>query len=242
MPVPAQASVRNLLLAALPPEDYEVLAAAMEFVDLKPREVLIAPNAPIEYVHFPESGIISTVAVTAEGYRIEVGVTGREGFMGTPLVMGVDRTPHEGFVQVDATALRLPASAFVALLEERAALRALLLRYAHVFQLQSAQTALANGAYDITERLARWLLMCADRVDGAEFQLTHEFLSMMLGVRRPGVTTSIHILEGTGMIRAKRARITILDREKLVELASESYGLAEGEYERLINPDFRRPA
>ena len=240
MPAPAQHAVRNLLLAALAPEDYAAVAAALEPVAIHAKDVLIAANAPIECVHFPEAGMVSTVAVTEEGYRIEVGVTGRDGIIGAPLVMGIDRTPHESFVQIDATALRVSASAFVALLDERPTLRALMMRYCHVFQLQSAQTALANGAYDITERLARWLLMCADRIEGSEFTLTHEFLSMMLGVRRPGVTTAIHILEGTGMIRAKRARITILDRGKLVELAGESYGLAEREYERLINPTFRR--
>ena len=209
MPVPAQHAVRNLLLSVLTPEDYAALAAVMEPVVIHAKDVLVVANAPIEYVYFPEAGMVSTVAVTEEGYRIEVGVTGREGFVGTSLVMGVDRTPHESFVQMDATALRLPAAAFVALMEEREALRALLMRYNHVFQLQSVQTALANGAYDITERLARWLLMCADRVDGDEFTLTHEFLSMMLGVRRPGVTTSIHILEGAGQSSSSsRARAT----------------------------------
>ena len=234
MSVPVQSGVRNRLLAALPPDDYAALAAVLEPVALRIRDVLIVPNAPIEQVYFPETGVVSAVAITEDGYRIEVGITGREGFVGTPLVMGVDRAPHESFVQVESTALRLSTEAFLALLAERPSLRALLLRYCHVFQLQSAQTSLANGAYDITERLARWLLMCADRVDGSEFQLTHEFLSMMLGVRRPGVTTATHMLEGAGMIRAKRARITILDRARLEELAGDSYGVAEREYERLI--------
>ncbi len=109
-----------------------------------------------------------------------------------------------------------------------------MLRYAHLFQLQTAQTALSNGSYSLEERLARWMLMCHDRMDGDEFPITHEFLAFMLGVRRPGVTTTVHILEGAGMIKARRSRIQILDRAKLEEAAGESYGAAEAEYRRLI--------
>ena len=234
MPVPAQNAVRNRLLAALPPQDYEELRPRLEAIEIRTRDVLVAPHAPIDHVYFPESGIVSTVAVTEEGYRIEIGIVGREGLVGVPLALGVDRTPHESFVQLDGEALRLPANAFVALLDAQPALRLRAVRFAHVFQLQTAQTALANGAYDIPQRLARWLLMCADRLTGDEFALTHEFLAMMLGVRRPGVTAAIHVLEGAGMIRARRARITILDRAKLLEAAGGSYGVSEGEYQRLL--------
>ena len=234
MQIPSHKHVRNRLLAALSSEDYEAVAAVAEPVSLKLREVLIAPDTPITHVYFPETGIVSLVAIMDGCYRIEVGIVGHEGMVGTPLVLGVDRSPHESFVQAEGTALRLSTKAFVALTEERQSLRLIMMRFLHVFQLQSAQTALANGAFDITERLARWLLMCADRVDGDEFQLTHEFIAMMLGVRRPGVTTATHMLEGAGMIRAKRARITLLDRAKLTELAGDSYGVAEREYERLI--------
>ena len=234
MQVPPQNDVRNQLLAALSPEDYDAVSACLEPVVLHIKDVLIAPDTPIGHVYFPESGIVSTVAVADDAYRIEVGIVGRDGFVGTPLVMGVDRTPFESFVQIETTGLRMPAEAFLALVDERPAFRTLLMRYSHVFQIQCAQTALANGAYDIPQRLARWLLMCADRTDGNEFQLTHEFLSMMLGVRRPGVTTAIHLLAGTGMIHAQRSRITIVDREKLADLAGESYGVAEREQERLI--------
>ena len=234
MPPPAHDRVRNRLLAAASPEDCEAVRSASELVPLRVRDVLIPPDVPITHVWFPETGIVSLVAITEENYRIEVGIVGRDGLIGTPLVLGVDRSPHESFVQMEGSALRLTAEAFVELLDKRPSLRSLAMRFTHVFQLQSAQTALANGAYDISERLARWLLMCADRVEGSEFQLTHEFLSMMLGVRRPGVTTATHILEGVGAIRAQRARITILDRDKLVEFAGASYGGAEREYDRLI--------
>jgi CRP-like cAMP-binding protein len=116
--------------------------------------------------------------------------------------------------------------------------RALLLRYAHVFMVQVAATALADGRYSIEQRLARWLLMCHDR-NGDDLALTHEFLALMLGVRRPGVTESLHILEGERMIKAQRGLITILDRQKLEARAGDSYGTPEAEYERLIGP-FRR--
>jgi CRP-like cAMP-binding protein len=121
-----------------------------------------------------------------------------------------------------------------AIIDERPAVRKLLLRYAQVTSIQASETAFANAEHTVEARLARWLLMCHDRLDGNDIPITHEFLSIMLGVRRAGVTTATHVLEGNGLIRAKRGVITVLDRERMEGLADNSYGLPESEYERLI--------
>ncbi len=244
MLVPAQKQPRNRLLAALSEPDCEALRAASEPVTMRRGDVLSGADEILTHAVFVEAGVISAVAQTAGGRRIEIGLVGREGFMGVPLLLGVDRTSHESLVQIEGEALRLPRARFLELLERRPAIAPLLLRYAHVFHVQTAQTAVSNGSYTLEERLARWLLMCHDRVDGDDFPITHAFLATMLCVRRAGVTTTVHVLEGAGMIEAQRSRIRILDRPKLEAAAGDSYGVAEAEYGRLIGPPekAKRPA
>ena len=234
MPVPSQRYVRNQLLSILGGDDYGAVQAVAESVMLGRRDILIAGNKTITHVYFLEAGIASEIAATPEGRRIEVCITGREGMVGVPLLLDVDRTPHETFVQIEGEALRIDAASFRTLIEERPNLRRTFANYAYVAHMQTAGTALSNGSHTLEERLARWLLMCHDRVDGDEFPVTHEFLSTMLGVRRPGVTTAIHSLEGGGMIKARRSHIQVLDREKLKTAAGDSYGVPEIEYGRLI--------
>ena len=240
MPVPAQRDIRNRLLAALSEPDYEALRAASEPLTMRRGDVLSTTEQVLTHAIFVEAGVISAVAQTAGGRRIEIGIVGREGFTGVPLLLGVDRTPHESLVQIEGEALRLPSATFRDLLDRRPAIAHLLLRYAHVFHLQTAQTAVSNGSYTLEERLARWLLMCHDRVDGDEFPITHEFIATMLCVRRAGVTTTVHVLEGAGTIEARRSRIRVLDRPKLEAAAGDSYGTAEAEYQRLIGPPAAR--
>lgn len=237
MLIPSQKYVRNRLLSVLPSDDYAAVQSALEPVTLKRKEVLIQPNQPIPAVHFMETGVASVVVGTRDGKRIEVGIIGCEGVTGTALVFDVDSIPHETFIQIEGEALRMSRDAFDQLIAERPVFRRVLLRYAHVFQLHTAQTALSNGSYTLEERLARWLLMCHDRIGGDEFPVTHEFLSIMLGVHRPGVTTTIHVLEGAGMIRARRSHMEIVDRDKLLAAAGASYGMPEAEYHRLITND-----
>ena len=151
---------------------------------------------------FPETGIVSQVAITDDNRRLEVGIYGREGFGPASMVAGVDRTPYEHFVQVEGAGFLVAAAGFVEAFGQSRTLNALLLRYMQVFAVQTGYTALSNGSGVIGERLARWLLMCHDRIDGNELVLTHEFLGIMLGVRRSGVTDAIHHLEGVGIIHA----------------------------------------
>lgn len=228
------ATSRNRLLRALAPDDFALLRPHLQTTTTQLRETLIEPGRTIEEVYFPETGFVS-IATTVGGSYIEVGLCGREGLVGAAeLLLGSGTTPHEYFVQMAGEALRMEAQALCAAVERSPSLRKLLLRYVHTLMIQGAQTAYANAAINLEGRLARWLLMCHDRSDGDELVLTDEFLSMMLGVQRAGITLAIQNLEGAGRIRARRRRIQVLDREKLEALTNGSYGVPEAEYLRLI--------
>jgi CRP-like cAMP-binding protein len=233
---PLQSSVRNRLLAAMSANDYGLLHADLEGVALQVRDVLVEPNKRIKYVHFIEEGLASVIAENSEHEHLEVGHVGCEGLTGTSVINGVDRTPNKTFIQVAGSAFRLPADGLTQAMEDSPSLRALLLRFMQTTLIQLAHSALANGRYSIHERLARWLLMCHDRVDGDNLPLTHEFVSLMLGVRRAGVTEALHVLEGRGLIGVSRGGIIVRDRTKLQDAANGCYGLPEAEYARLIGP------
>ena len=230
----SQSSVRNRLLRAMSPEAFARLTPHLEPVPLIVKQVLVEPNQPIEHVHFMEDGLASVVAISLDNERLEVGHIGREGMTGEPILLTVDHTPHQTFIQVAGAGLRMRADDLLAAMEASPSLKALLLHWVHVLMIQTAQSALTNGRFAIQERLARWLLMCHDRMDGDDLPLTHEFLSLMLGVRRSGVTEALHVLEGVKIVRTSRGRIHLLDRARLEEIAGDCYGLPEAEYARLI--------
>jgi CRP-like cAMP-binding protein len=231
---PRASGIRNRLLRTLSADDLSRLQRHLEPVPLRRGDVMTEPNQPIEQVYFPEDAISSVVATTRGGRRIEVGIFGREGMSGTPLLLGSDRTPHECFAQVPGSALRIGADDLTRAIRQSPSLHQLLLRYVEAFNVQVAHTALSHGSYTLEERLARWLLMCHDRLDGDDLPLVHEFLALMLGVRRSGVTVAVQTLEGAGMIKARRGVIRVLNRETLEEAAGGSYGVPEAEYRRLI--------
>ena len=231
MSAPQQSALRNQLLARLAPEDFAPLQPLLEPVELELRCVLIEPNRPIEHVYFHERGYTS-ITTNGHGSKIELGLIGREGMVGVPVALGVRTTPLEFFIQLAGDGLRMTSHDLEEVIDERPSLHRVLLRYAQVMSVQTSGTAFANAEHTVETRLARWLLMCHDRVDGDDIPITHEFMAMMLGVRRAGVTTAMHILQGNGLIVAKRGVITVLDRERLEELADNAYGLPETEYVR----------
>ena len=151
-----------------------------------------------------------------------------------PILLGTDRTPHECFIQTPGAGLRIRADDLRQAMAASASLHQHLLRFVQAFMIQMGQAALANGCHILEQRLARWLLMCHDRVDGDDLATTHEFLSLMLGVRRAGVTEALQGLEDRGLISTKRGLVTVLDRAKLEGVADDSYGVPEAEYARLI--------
>ena len=215
-------------------DDLSRLKPHLEPVALGLKEVLVEPNCPITQVYFIEEGIASVVAVSPDNDRIEVAHVGWEGLTGECVLLGVGQTPNLTFVQAAGSAFRIETDDLKAALDDSPALRALLLRWVHVSMIQMAQSALANGRYTIQERLARWLLMGHDRVDGDDLPITHEFLSLMLGVRRSGVTEALHVLEGVEIVSARRGQVRVLSRERLEEVAGGCYGLPEAEYAKLI--------
>ena len=233
---PQQISIGNRLLASLSRRTSRALQPHLEPVSLELRQVLIEPNTAHRHIYFPEAGMSSVTNNSSDG-KIEVGVVGREGMVGLPIVLGIDQTPYEHFMQIAGHGWRIAAQDLEQAMAQNSSLHRHLLRYAQASHVQVSETAFANANSDVEARLARWLLMCHDRVEGDDIPLTHEFIAMMLGVRRPGVTVALHVLEGMQVIRAKRGVITVLDREKLEELADEAYGLSEAEYTRLMGTE-----
>jgi CRP-like cAMP-binding protein len=233
-------STRNLLLRRLSAGDYALLHPHLETVEVGKGDVLIRPDEAITCVHFPETCLASIVAISPEGPRIEAGLFGYDGMSGVPIVLGADRSPNETFVQIEGRLLRLPVDALRHALDRSPVMLDLFLRFAQAMSVQLAHTVLSNGLHDITGRLARWILMCHDRIEGDELPLTHEFMSLMLGVRRPGVTTALHALEGGHLVKAMRGRVTVRNRAGLEAFAAGAYGVPEAEYERLIAPLARR--
>ena len=228
-----QISTRNRLLFALNRDDFDLLQPDLEPVALELRQWLIEAGEPIQQVYFPEHGIVSILADTSQG-RIEVGLIGPEGMAGLPVVLGIDHSPHGYMVQAAGKALRITTPELRTALQQSPALQAGFLLYAHALMVQTAQTAYANARFTIEARLARWILMTDDRLAREDLPLTHDFLSIMLGVRRPGVTIAVQNLESIRLIRAKRGSISVLDRTGLEEVADDAYGLAEAEYARVM--------
>ncbi|MEA3534548.1 Crp/Fnr family transcriptional regulator [Rhizobium sp. CC-YZS058] len=234
-----QDSIRNNLLRSLPVEAFASLLPAMEPIALPLKFCLVESNVANSHVIFIESGLCSLVAGSADGEDIEVGHIGYEGMSGGHSLLRVDRTPNRTFMQVAGHGIRVPVPDLMRLLDDPA-VNALFMNYVHCCEVQLAHSALANARYTMHERLARRLLMCHDRITGDDLPITHEFLSLMLGVRRSGVTNELHVIEGVKAIRATRGNIRITDRARLESIAGACYGLPEQEYKRLIG--FRPPA
>lgn len=216
--------VRNHLLASLSREDFGLLQPHLEPVSLNVQDVLVSPHEKIEHVYFLEGGLASLVQEAPDGNQSEVGMLGQEGMSGFSVVLGADRTPHRTFIQVAGQAMRLRTADLRLVLCTSPTLHARLLHYVNAVFLELAETAFANARFTLEKRLARWMLMAADRLQTNDLPLTHEFLALTLGVRRPGVTTTMHVLEGEHAIRSKRSHVTILDRNKLQTIAGPSYG------------------
>lgn len=232
----------NYLLRAISADDFLLFGDGLEPLAVPIHHDLAVAGAQLTHVVFPESGVISVVAQTPAGRQAEVGLIGREGMMGAAIVNDNDISAFSCFMQISGVAHRLPVARLRQALAASATLRAVLGRYSQSFLVQVSHSALAYAVYSLDERLARWLLMSHDRVGGSEVTITHEFLSLMLGVRRAGVTVALQTIEKDGLIAARRGIVTILDRTGLEARAGGSYGAPEAEFRRLIGVDFRRHA
>jgi CRP-like cAMP-binding protein len=229
----ANRPIANRLLAGLAPRDRDALRARLEAVPLPHKQTLSNPGAPIEHVYFVEEGMVSLVQ-PLQGGMIEVGMIGKEGFVGVPVLLGADASPLETMVQIPGSALRIEAGAFREEARRSAAMLGLLLRYAQALQVQVSISAACNGRHALPARLARWLLTARDRAPSDELPLGHEFLSMMLGVRRAGVTVALAALKTAELIRNAHGQVTIIDRHGLEAAACGCYRMVRNEYDRLL--------
>jgi CRP-like cAMP-binding protein len=228
-------ALRNRILNAMSNADLALLQPHLEAVPLKFRQRLQSSNRSIKNVYFPESGIASILAVGGdENRQAEVAVIGREGMTGLPVVHGADRSPCDVFIQVEGDGHCITAQKLQEAIDQSITLLRCFLRYAHAFGIQANYTALANSRGCIAERLARCLLMARDRLDSDEMILTHDFIALMLGVRRAGASEALENLEKKGLVGTAHGSVTIMDRDGLEECAKGLYGTPEGEHERLF--------
>lgn len=228
------AKPRNQILLRLSTADAQLVTPHLQPVDLPVLRYLERRGKPIEHAYFLERGFASVVADGASQRSVEVGLIGREGVTGLAVIMGSDRSPHDTFMQATGAGQRIGVANLLAAIRKSATLQKTLLQWCHTFLIQTGQTALTNARSKIEERLARWLLMAHDRQDSDQLDLTHEFIATMLGVRRAGVTVALRLLEKRGLIQARRGGIFITDRDGLMEVSNGAYGIAEGEYRRIL--------
>jgi CRP-like cAMP-binding protein len=222
-PSPKDRPPSNRILAALPPAEYKRLQSYLRLVPLKRGKVLWEPNQPIESVYFPNSGMISLVAVMANGKTVEVGMTGRHGFVGTPVLLGVQSAPFRAVVQIEGYAFQIQSDVLCKILPETPRLEAMLRRYVHVLAMRAAQAVACNCLHKIGERLSCFLAIARHIAGSDSLPFTQEFLAEMLGCRRSSVTPEISSLKSAGAIRCNRGRVYVVNRGELERRACECY-------------------
>ena len=229
--------IPNLFLAALPEADFAALEPHLERIRLPLRLILHEMGAPIEHCYFMDGGMTSLLIRLEDGAMIEAGVIGKEGFVGGAALMGLaDSAPHTSMIQIPGVGLQIAPGILREEMLRRPALLDQVHKFTQVLNAQIAHTAACNARHSLQERLARWLLMAHDRAESETLPLTQELVSMMLAVRRPGVTVAARSLQATGAIDYQRGRIAILDRERLEEISCECYGLVRDLYRRVLGP------
>jgi CRP-like cAMP-binding protein len=225
---------RNRLLARLEPDELDALTEGCSLEPLVPAAILHRPRQRLERVYFPLSGTVSLVGLSTEGTMVEAATIGREGTTGVPVFLTGDPGPLQVIAQVPGEAVVVSADAFRGQLADGTGLQDIMRRYTQAQLAQTAQTAVCNRLHELEQRAARWLLQTLDRVVGPDVALTHEFLSIMLGVQRPTVTLAVGGLQTAGLVQQRRGHIEVLDREGLEAASCECYGIISDEYERLF--------
>ncbi len=229
----AGGSVDNLILSSLPDQEYRLLQPHLEPVPLPQYKILNETGARIDFAYFLNAGMTSMVALSSDGRSVEVGIVGREGMVGMTLTVGLRHGIFRSIMQMSGTGLRLRSEVFQDILRSAPTLRSELNRFALMNAIQGAQLAACNRLHETEQRLARWLLMCQDRVDSRLLPLTHEFLAQMLGTGRPSVSLAAAALENAGLIENSRGAVRILNRKNLEHAACECYGVIQHLREKL---------
>jgi CRP-like cAMP-binding protein len=218
-------SIRNEILLSLPGKECAALLSELEFVEMRAYDLLNEMGESIEFCYFMNSGMTSILTIMGDGKGVEVGLTGKEGFIGLPLVVGLKTSATRAIVQITGSAFRVSASKILEALAKCPQLAKRLNRYAQELAMQATQVAACNRLHEVEQRLARWLLMSQDRVGGDVVPLTQEFLSHMLGTRRASVTVAAGVLQKAGLIKYSRGAVTIVDRNQLEDAACECYAI-----------------
>jgi CRP-like cAMP-binding protein len=236
-PAPAAAdagrlSIQNEILLGLPRKERALVLSKSEFVALPARTVLSEMAGPIEYCYLLNSGVVSIIHVMSDGKSVEVGLTGKEGFVGLPLIVGYRTSPTRAIVQIEASGYEIRARDLKNALGNCPRLEESLHRYSQELSIQAIQIAACNRLHEVDERLARWLLMSQDRVGESTFPLTQEFISHMLGTRRASVTVAACILQKAGLITYRRGQVTIENRAGLESASCECYDAINQQIER----------
>jgi CRP-like cAMP-binding protein len=216
--------VENRLLIRLPRKECDSLHARMTLVTLALHDPMQEAGQPIEYCYFPNTAMASVLNIMDDGKSIEVGLIGKEGFVGLPLIAGFRTSANRVIAQGPGTAFRIDADSMRNALRSCPQLVVTLIRYSQEVAMELGQIAACNRLHDVNERLARWLLMSRDRIDSDALPLTQDFLSQMLGMRRASVSVAASILQKAGLIRYERGHVTIVDRKGLENASCECYG------------------
>jgi CRP-like cAMP-binding protein len=216
---------RNRLLLALPARNLKRLMPELEQIHSERAQVLMNADSALEHVFFPDSGVVSVVAVYADGSVIEMATIGREGFTDVQAVFGAKRSSVQLLVQIPGSVAKMSRAAFTRAMQSMPSFRSLMDAYAQAFLEQVMVSVACNGAHSLKQRLARWLLMMRDRTDGNTLLITQSLLAEMLGVQRPTITNAVREFERTGLIEHGRRQITILDRRGLTKASCECYQL-----------------
>lgn len=228
--------IQNKILLSIPDGEFRPTSEALEYVNLSRHQSLHEATDELEFVYFPNNGLISLVVATEDGKTVEVGIVGKEGIIGTPLVAGLRRSPLREVIQIPSDGFRMKAAALQTLLATTPALQTTLLRYAVVQSMQVSQTSACNRLHDLPQRLARWLLTAMDRVDSESLPMTHDYLATMLGTDRPSVTLAAGILQKKKAIKYARGTVNILNRATLEGSACECYRVIQQLYADLGSP------
>lgn len=226
---------RNAILAALPAEEFDRLRPRLKLVDAEIRDQVYDPGKQVSHLYFPISSVYSLVGLADGEAVVEVATIGREGMVGLPVFLGQPTSPHAAFCQVAGPAAELPAEQLSTVLSDDGALHGLLNRFTEATMIQIAQNVVCNSTHSLTQRAARWLLTTHDRVGRDEFALTQQFLSQMLGARRPTVSETASKLQAQGLIRYRRGYLTIADRPRLEQVTCSCYGIVRAEFDSLTS-------
>jgi CRP-like cAMP-binding protein len=225
-------AIQNSILHSLPRREFDAIAGKLEWLDLPNQTVLHKPGEPLKFGYFINSGLASTLNVMSDGKSVEVGLTGKEGFVGLPLIVGFRSSPTLAVMQVDGSGFRLRAENVARILSACPHLHKILNRYSQELMMQSTQVAACNRIHEVEERLARWLLMSQDRLESEVVPLTQQSLANMLGTRRASVTVAAGILQKAGLITYSRGRLKIRNRRRLEDASCECYQRLVEQFER----------